>query len=69
VTLREDAAGADPDSLLAIGQSLVAIHDWTFLLGAGFVVGVGNGLLLGYLMWRSGWCRGGWPCSAWSAGR
>ena len=54
VTLRQDAAGADADSMLAIGQSLVAIHDWTFLLGPGFVVGVGNGLLLGYLMWRSG---------------
>jgi hypothetical protein len=54
VTLRQDAAGADADSLLAIGQSLVAIHDWTFVLGPGFVVGVGNGLLLGYLMYRSG---------------
>ena len=37
-----------------VGQALVAIHDWTFLLGPGFVVGVGNGLLLGYLMYRSG---------------
>ena len=54
VTLRQDAAGTDTDSLVAIGQSLVAIHDWTFLLGPGFVVGVGNGLLLGYLMYRSG---------------
>jgi hypothetical protein len=54
VTLRQDAAGADADSLVAIGQSLVAFHDWTFLLGPGFVVGVGNGLLLGYLMYRSG---------------
>jgi hypothetical protein len=54
VMLRQEAAGADADSLLAIGQSLVAVHDWTFLLGPGFVVGVGNGLLLGYLMYRSG---------------
>ena len=54
VTLRQDAAGADADSLLAVGRSLVAIHDWTFLLGPGFVVGLGNGLLLGYLMFRSG---------------
>jgi Domain of unknown function (DUF4386) len=54
VTLRQEAAGADADSLIAVGQSLVAIHDWTFLLGPGFVVGVGNGLLLGYLMYRSG---------------
>jgi hypothetical protein len=54
VTLRQDAAGADADSLLAVGQSLVAIHDWSFVLGPGFVVGVGNGLMLGYLMYRSG---------------
>ena len=54
VTLRQEAAGADAGSLVAVGRSLVAIHDWTFLLGPGFVVGVGNGLLLGYLMYRSG---------------
>ena len=54
VTLRQDASGADADSLVVVGQSLVAIKDWTFLLGPGFVVGVGNGLLLGYLMYRSG---------------
>jgi Domain of unknown function (DUF4386) len=53
VTLRQEAS-ADADSLVALGQSLVAIHDWTFVLGPGFVVGVGNGLLLGYLMYRSG---------------
>jgi hypothetical protein len=55
VTLRQAAAGsADAGSLVAVGASLVAIHDWTFLLGPGFVVGIGNGLLLGYLMYRSG---------------
>jgi hypothetical protein len=55
VTLRKaGAAGADAASLLAAGQSLVALHGWTFLLGPGFVVGVGNGLILGYLMYRSG---------------
>jgi hypothetical protein len=55
VTLRQEAAaGADGGSLVAVGQSLVAIHGWTFLLGPGFVVGVGNGLILGYLMYRSG---------------
>ena len=57
VTLRQDVAGAaggDPGSLVTAGRSLVAVHDWTFLLGPGFVVGVGNGLILGYLMYRSG---------------
>ncbi len=56
VTLRQGAAGAagvDAATLAMIGKSLVAIHDWTFLLGPGFVVGIGNGLLLGYLMYRS----------------
>jgi uncharacterized protein DUF4386 len=56
VTLRQDVGGsaADAGSLIIAGRSLVAIHDWTFLLGPGWVVGVGNGLLLGYLMYRSG---------------
>jgi hypothetical protein len=57
VTLRQDvaaAAGADPGSYVTAGRSLVAVHDWTFLLGPGWVVGVGNGLILGWLMYRSG---------------
>ena len=47
VTLQQEGAGGDTL------QALVAVHDWTFRLGPGFVVGVGNGLLLGYLMYRS----------------
>ena len=55
VTLRQDVGGAGgAGSLVPVGRSLVAIHDWTFLLGPGWVVGVGNGLILGYLMYRSG---------------
>ena len=54
VTLRQDVGAAGGDSLVIAGRSLVAIHDWTFLLGPGWVVGVGNGLILGYLMYRSG---------------
>jgi Domain of unknown function (DUF4386) len=54
VTLREDLAGSDPATLEAIGSSLVAIKDWTFLFGPAFCAGLGNGLLLGYLMYRSG---------------
>ena len=56
VTLRQDLAGTGSDqaTLTTIGRSLVAIKDWTFLLGPGFVVGIGNGLILGYLMYRSG---------------
>lgn len=50
VTLRQEAASGDPDLAVA----LAGIKDWTFLLGPGFVVGVGNGLMLGYLMYASG---------------
>jgi hypothetical protein len=56
LTLRDDLAtsiGAEEASLNIAGQALVAFHDWTFLLGPGFCVGV-NGLLLGYLMYRTG---------------
>jgi hypothetical protein len=55
VTLRQEAAaaGADNGSLVALGESLVALHNWTRQLGPGFVVGIGNGLILGYLMYTS----------------
>ena len=48
VSLRQD----DPDAA-SLAVSLAAIKDWTFLLGPGFIVGWGNGLILGYLMYRS----------------
>ncbi|MEH0108669.1 DUF4386 domain-containing protein [Tersicoccus sp. MR15.9] len=46
------SAGSEP-SVAAVAGALVALHDWAFLLGPGFVVGVGNGLLLGVMMYRS----------------
>jgi hypothetical protein len=52
-TLRLHAGSADEGTLVAAAQSLVAIHDWTFRLGPGVVVGVGNGLVLGYMMWTT----------------
>lgn len=51
-TLRLQGAGAD-EALAVTAQALVAVHDWTFRLGPGFVVGIGNGLILGVLMWRT----------------
>jgi hypothetical protein len=56
VTLRQQFAGtdADPATLTIAGQSLVAFHDWTFLLGPGFCAGVGTGVLLGFIMLTSG---------------
>jgi hypothetical protein len=50
VTLQQDVAGAAEGS---IAYTLAAIKDWTFLLGPGWVVGWGNGLILGYLMYKS----------------
>jgi hypothetical protein len=54
VTLRQEAAtGAEAASLVTVGESLVALHEWTRQLGPGFMVGVGNGVILGYLMYTS----------------
>ncbi|MGZ4734845.1 MAG: DUF4386 domain-containing protein [Acidimicrobiia bacterium] len=55
LTLRWHYEGLpQPGSLLVTGRSLVAIHDATFLLGPAFCAGFGNGILLGYLMYKSG---------------
>jgi len=53
VTLHQTTAGA-AGSLLNDARSLVAVRNWTFVLGPGFCAGVGNGLILGYMMYRSG---------------
>jgi Domain of unknown function (DUF4386) len=52
VTLRQTAAtAADPASLAVVGQSLVAVRNWSFVLGTG--VPALNAFLLGWLMYRS----------------
>ena len=53
VTLQQNPSEGTEATLGAIAYTLAAIKDWTFLLGPGFVVGIGNGLILGYLMYRS----------------
>lgn len=53
LTLRQDAAGADPATLDTTTQALVAVHDWTFLLGPGLMPVV-NALCFGTIMLRSG---------------
>jgi hypothetical protein len=55
VTLRRQFAGTaegDMAALTTIGSSLVALHDWTFLFGPGFALGIGS-LLLASLMYSS----------------
>src|SRR5947208_7807751 len=49
-TLQQQSAGADQGT---IAYTLAAIKDWTFILGPGWVVGWGNGLILGYMMYRT----------------
>jgi uncharacterized protein DUF4386 len=46
------ATGAQAQALGVTGESLVAMRQWTFLLGPGVMAGV-NDLLLGYLLYRS----------------
>lgn len=53
LTLRQDAAGADAASLDTTAQALVAVHDWTFLLGPGLMPAI-SALCFGTIMYRSG---------------
>jgi hypothetical protein len=56
VTLRQDFVGVSGEEsavLVNIGQSLVAVRDWTFLLGPGLMA-VFNALLFGTLLYKSG---------------
>jgi hypothetical protein len=48
VSLRGDDPAAG-----SLAVSLAQLKDWTFLLGPGLVVPIGNGLILGWLMYRS----------------
>jgi hypothetical protein len=50
-SLRQDAPnGTDA----AVGQGIFAVYEWTFRIGPGVFAGIGNGLILGWLMYRSG---------------
>jgi Domain of unknown function (DUF4386) len=53
VTLREPTAtGSQRESLVTVGTALVAVRNWTFLIGPGIMPGL-NALLLGTLLYRS----------------
>jgi hypothetical protein len=56
VKLRQDLSGTSGDttSLVVAGRSLVAVKNASFLLGPSLCAGVGNGILLGYLMYKTG---------------
>lgn len=56
VSLRQTYAVADASTaagLTVAGDAFLTLQEWTFGLGPNFVVGVGNGVILGYLMYRS----------------
>jgi hypothetical protein len=53
-SLQVQATSANAATLVPIGKSLVAMRNWTFLLGPGFADGIGTGMILGWLMYRSG---------------
>jgi hypothetical protein len=56
VKLRHDLSGSigvNHESLLLADRQLVAFHNWTFLLGPSFCAAIGNGIILGTIMYRS----------------
>ena len=54
VTLHDaGASAAESGSVLATGRGLVAIHDWTFLLGPGLMPVI-SALCIGTVMYRTG---------------
>jgi len=57
-TLQHENAGT---AEATVAYTLAAIKDWTFLLGPGWVVGWGNGLILGYMMYRTQLVPRPWP--------
>jgi hypothetical protein len=53
VTLRRPVPLDRSLSVHRDGGGVLVVYEWSFRLGPGFVVGVGNGLILGWLMYRS----------------
>ena len=54
VLLRQEPGDLGAGALESAARSLVVLYERAFLMGPGFVVGLGNGLLLGWLMYRTG---------------
>jgi Domain of unknown function (DUF4386) len=47
------ASGIEATALTTQGNSLVHTYEWAFEWGPGLVAGIGNGVILGYLMYSS----------------
>ncbi|MGC5627056.1 DUF4386 domain-containing protein [Georgenia sp. Z1344] len=52
ITLR-DVSGLDDDALTSVHAALVAVHDWTFLVGPGIIPAI-SGLCLGSILYATG---------------
>lgn len=52
LSLRDVRADVDPEALVAVAHGLVAVHDWTFLLGPGLIPAI-NALCLGTVLYRA----------------
>ena len=48
------ATGGAATALTTQGNSLVHTYEWAFEWGPGLVAGIGNGMIAGYLMYKSG---------------
>lgn len=48
------ATGTTSTALSTQGNSLVHTYEWAFEWGPGLVAGIGNGMIVGYLMYKSG---------------
>lgn len=55
VAMRQDTVSATQETagVLMASKSLVSLHDATFLLGPAFCAAIGNGILLGYMLYRT----------------
>lgn len=54
INATDGAGGAEAVALQVQGDSWAHAYEWAFEWGPGLVAGIGNGLLLGYLMYVSG---------------
>ena len=54
ISAMDGASGVEAAALQVQGDSLAHAYEWAFEWGPGLVAGIGNGLLLGYLMYTSG---------------
>jgi hypothetical protein len=53
ISTMNGASGSETVALQAQGDTLAHAYEWAFEWGPGLVAGIGNGLLLGYLMYKS----------------